>query len=296
MSYSEEDERGSFIAISVNLQAVGAAIGGLIPLIINRNSQEVAGVPVAVYIIILCMMGVACLIATGLRPPWKVIRGDGTQVATIRSRGFLEELKANVEVFKDWRLVLMIPAFLPSETFLVYGGSVNAYGNDLRTRCLLSFCAVCFQIPCGYGLQKILDHTAWSRRKRAFVSLATVSTPLMASWIWEIIRVRNYDRANPPAQPLDWSEPRFGPTFVLFVMRWVSSVLFQYLILYFLSCMSNDPRKTAVYSVSDQTRRYQQSGVLTNVHRESTVVSLPLEKPSASASTRSLSHTSTRLE
>jgi len=37
-SYSDEDNRGNFIAVSVNLQATGSIIGGIIPLIINRNS------------------------------------------------------------------------------------------------------------------------------------------------------------------------------------------------------------------------------------------------------------------
>ena len=58
MSYSEEEERGSFIAISVNLQAVGCAVGGIIPLIINRDSTEAAGVPVAVYVIIVTMVSI----------------------------------------------------------------------------------------------------------------------------------------------------------------------------------------------------------------------------------------------
>jgi MFS family permease len=38
MSYSEEQDRGSFITMSINLQAVGAVIGGIIPLIINKDS------------------------------------------------------------------------------------------------------------------------------------------------------------------------------------------------------------------------------------------------------------------
>ena len=38
MSYSEEQDRGKFITMSINLQAVGSVIGGLIPLLINRNS------------------------------------------------------------------------------------------------------------------------------------------------------------------------------------------------------------------------------------------------------------------
>lgn len=38
MSYSEEQDRGSYIAMSINLQATGSVIGGIIPLIINRKS------------------------------------------------------------------------------------------------------------------------------------------------------------------------------------------------------------------------------------------------------------------
>ncbi|KIW38893.1 uncharacterized protein PV06_08718 [Exophiala oligosperma] len=248
MSYSEEKERGAFITMSVNLQAVGAGVGGLIVLIINRNRVDVAGVPTAVYATLIALMGVACLLSFFLRPPSKIIRDDGTQLFTIKSRGWKEELKSNLEIFKDWKLMIMIPAFLPSETFLVYSGSVNAYHNNLRTRCLLSFMAVVIQVPCGYGLQKILDHKTWPRRKRAFVGLAVVGIPLMGAWMWEIIRVRDYNRKSPPTNPLDWNEPRFGPIFVLFVLTWVSSVLFQYITLYFLSALTNSPRKSAVYA------------------------------------------------
>lgn len=38
MSYSEEQDRGAYITMSVNLQAVGSVIGGIIPLIINKDS------------------------------------------------------------------------------------------------------------------------------------------------------------------------------------------------------------------------------------------------------------------
>ncbi|KAL1873275.1 hypothetical protein Plec18167_006324 [Paecilomyces lecythidis] len=248
MSYSEEQERGTYITMSVNLQAVGSVVGGIIPLLINRNSTETTGVPTAVYVVFMVMMGLGACAAFLLMPPSKVVRDDGTQVATIKARGLFEELKANLEIFRDWKLLIMIPAFLPSECFLVYGGSVNAYRNNLRTRCLLSFVAVVLQIPCGYGLQKVLDHTKWKRRNRAFFGLAIVGVPLMAAWIWEIIRVRNYDRSTPPENGLDWSEPEFGAIFVLFMLNWVSSSLWQYIILYFLGTLTNSPRKSANYA------------------------------------------------
>jgi MFS family permease len=250
MSYSEERERGSFIAMTFNLQALGAAIGGIIPLIINRKSTEAAGVPPAVYIVIILLMGCACALAFALRPPSKITREDGTQVSNIQPRGFIEELKSTLEIFRDWKLLIMIPAFLPSECFLVYGGSVNAFHNDLRTRSLLSFVAVVLQIPAGIGLQKILDHDKWSRRTRAIIGLAVVGIPLMGAWIWEIVRTRHYDRSNPPAKPTDWNNDAFIPIFFLFVLNWVASVLWPYLILYFLGCLTNSPRKAANYVVS----------------------------------------------
>lgn len=42
MSYSEEQDRGKYITVSINLQAVGAIVGGIIPLLINRNSVSIA--------------------------------------------------------------------------------------------------------------------------------------------------------------------------------------------------------------------------------------------------------------
>ncbi|KAJ5376292.1 hypothetical protein N7509_013178 [Penicillium cosmopolitanum] len=216
MSYSEEQDRGAYITMSINLQAVGSVIGGIIPLIINKDSSETTGVPSAVYIVFMVMMGVGACAAFLLMPPSRVIRDDGTQIALIKPRGFMEELKANLEIFRDWKLLIMVPAFLPAETFLVYGGSVNAYRNNLRTRCLLSFLAVVIQIPCGILLQYVLDHKKWNRRNRAFLGLVMVGIPLIGAWIWEIIRVRNYDRHNPPAQGLDWTEPDFWPILGVF--------------------------------------------------------------------------------
>jgi hypothetical protein len=77
-----------------------------------------------------------------------------------------------------------------------------------------------------------------------------VGIPLIGAWIWEIVRTRNYDRANPPAQGLDWSDDDFVAIFFLFMMNWVFSSLWQYVILYFLGTLTNSPRKAANYAVS----------------------------------------------
>jgi hypothetical protein len=43
-----------------------------------------------------------------LRPPGKVIREDGTNIAVIKPRSFFEELKGNVNAMRDWRLWIMV--------------------------------------------------------------------------------------------------------------------------------------------------------------------------------------------
>lgn len=71
----------------------------------------------------------------------------------------------------------------------------------------------------------------------------------MAAWIWEIVRVGPYDRHYPPSPLLDWSDEGFVAIFFLFMLNWVSSSLWQYIILYFLGTMTNSPRKSANYAV-----------------------------------------------
>lgn len=56
------------------------------------------------------MMGLGACTAFLLMPPSKVVRDDGTQVATIKARGLFEELKANLEIFRDWKLLIMVCA------------------------------------------------------------------------------------------------------------------------------------------------------------------------------------------
>lgn len=183
-----------------------------------------------------------------LKPPSKIIREDGTTVATTKPRGVIDELKANLDIFTDCKLLIMVPAFLPAECFLVYLGSVNAFGNNLRTRSLLSFVAVVMQVPTGWGLQMILDNKTWKRKNRALAGLSVVGTVLVAAWIWQLVSVRNIDRHNPSTQLVDWSDTDFGPVFVRFVLTWIGGSLWQNLILYYLGCFSNNPRKAANYA------------------------------------------------
>lgn len=124
-AYPEEREKGSFATVLMNMQALGSCIGGLIPVIINRNSNTVSGVPRSVYISFIVIMIIGGLLCLLLLRPHKLTRDDGSVVAVHPARGAWEEFRSNLLIFADPTLLMMIPAFVPSEGFLVYSGSVN---------------------------------------------------------------------------------------------------------------------------------------------------------------------------
>lgn len=116
----------------MNMQALGSVIGGIIPVIINRDSNTTAGVPRSVYITFIAIMVVGGLLCLSLQRPHKLKRKDGSVVAVNPPRGAWEEFRDNLSVFKDPKLLMMLPAFFPSECFLVYSGAVNGKQGRLR--------------------------------------------------------------------------------------------------------------------------------------------------------------------
>lgn len=125
LAYPEEKEKGMYITMVNNIQACGSVIGGFIPLVINRNSATSGGVPRAGYISFIVIMICAALLGLLILPPQKLRRDDGSVVAVYKARPPWEELKDNLLIFTDWKLMIMLPAFLSAESFLVYVGAVN---------------------------------------------------------------------------------------------------------------------------------------------------------------------------
>jgi hypothetical protein len=56
--------------------------------------------------------GLICLL---LLRPQKLTRDDGSIVAIHPARGVWQELRSNLLIFTDPLLLMMVPAFLPSE-------------------------------------------------------------------------------------------------------------------------------------------------------------------------------------
>lgn len=124
-AYPEENEKGAYATILMNMQGLGSVIGGIIPVIINKDKDIAAGVPRSVYISFIIIMIVGGLITLLLLRPQKLTRDDGSVVAVDPPRGAWEEFKSNLLIFSDPILIILLPSFFPAEGFLVYSGSVN---------------------------------------------------------------------------------------------------------------------------------------------------------------------------
>ncbi|ORY64795.1 uncharacterized protein BCR38DRAFT_431019 [Pseudomassariella vexata] len=248
VAYSDDSNKGKFIAIQNTIQATSSILCSILPVILNRNNDKRAGVPAAIYITFIIVMGCAALLALlTLRRLKDLESAENSTTTHHEKHSTATEFKANLSIVRDWQLLMMLPAFLPAGSFLIYLGSVNAFQNNLRVRSLVSFVALIVQIPFGHLLHFFLDHPGWSKRKRGLIGLAFVGVPLCAAWMWEIIRTRGFDRSNPPSNPLDWNDSDFGPVMVLFVLNWTFSILWQYLVPWLIGALTMSPDKLSHY-------------------------------------------------
>jgi len=218
-----------------------------IPLAIDANSPDTDKVPTAVYATFVVLMASAVVLALFILPADKVRRDDGTKVAVMPKMTFKEAFQGSLVAFKDWRLLLLVPAMMSTEIHLVYIGVANGWHNNSRTRSLNSFCSLVVAIPLNLFLGWLLDRKTWSRKTRAYVGTCFVGVFLIGAYIAEVVRTRDWHRHS-KGPNMDWNSPDFAGQFILFMISWNSSGLVLNLVTWYLGAMSNDPVVCAHYS------------------------------------------------
>lgn len=107
-----------------------------------------------------------------VKSPDKLQRCDGTALARFDRMSLIETLRVTGRLFKDWRILIMLPAFFTPEIFFPFQSSMNAYVFNLRTRTLNTLLNNLIQIPTTLGLGFMLDNEKLgSRRRRAFIGI-----------------------------------------------------------------------------------------------------------------------------
>ncbi|KAI1841581.1 hypothetical protein JX266_012234 [Neoarthrinium moseri] len=202
VAYSRNHNRGKFVAIQQTLQATGTIICSIVPVIINKDNSIRATTPAAIYITYIVIVLASALLAFITLRRAHQVHGMGLDSTSETNKGVWTALKGNIRVFKETKLLLLLPAFFSAGSFLIYLGSVNVFNNTLRARSLLSFVALVVQIPFGHLLHLILDN--YTQHQRLLIGLI----------------------------------PSLGSPWSFFVMNWTASVLWQYLVPWYIGSLS----------------------------------------------------------
>lgn len=117
--WRKEDGRNTLTPLLTGTAASLVAFG------INFHAAA-ARVPIAVYIVFIILMIAAIPIAFFfIVDPKRVQRSDGTAIRHYPHRGFMVELKNQVELLKDWRILVLTIPFFASEIAIIITSTLN---------------------------------------------------------------------------------------------------------------------------------------------------------------------------
>ena len=246
MSYPEEHNKGKYVAIFWALFNLGGIAGSIIALVLNLENQTSGGVSTGTYTVFVIIMLIGVCLSLALLPPSRVFRDDGTPVAVAHSPCWTTELKAALVVWKEWRILALIPAFLASNWFYAYQFRINAVFFNPTTRALNDCMYWCLQIFGALLIGILLDYRGMTRRSRGLVGLGVVFFVLMAVWAGGFVFQLSFD--NHYADPIHWTSSKFSGPFVLYMFYGFADSLYQTYIYWLMGAMSNDPALLARYA------------------------------------------------
>ncbi|KAI7904919.1 major facilitator superfamily domain-containing protein [Cokeromyces recurvatus] len=252
MSYPDEKDKGKAFSIFWMVFNLGATVGAAIPLGNNWNNSENT-VKIGTYIGFMCIMGFGALLSLVLLPASKVIRPNGSPVSLHKFSNWRREAIEVFKLFKDWKMICLIPLFAGSNWFYTYQFQVYNGGGyfDLRARSINNLIYWLCQILGAGILGWLLD---WSRlgnrRLRAILGNTFILLVLVASWIGAIFVQKNftYDSVKVPGyvQTTVYSEGYAGYC-ILFAVFGLVDAFYQGFIYWLLGTMTNDTERAARY-------------------------------------------------
>lgn len=248
-AYSDEKHRGVWRAMQWTGNITGAFVGSCIALGITWDSDSL-GVPHTVYIIFIVIHCVSVTLALFLLPADQLRRPDGTALALLKPITMWESLKLTASLFKDWRILIMIPAMTAPEMFFPFQSSMNAYAFSLRTRVLNSLLNNLIQIPITMFMGFLLDtERIGSRRKRAFYGITFDAIWITGAYIAQTVWLSSwkFDR-EVPGPSIDVNDSAYPGAIVIYMFFAAQYGIFQNVVLYILGSLTNDPRKSAATS------------------------------------------------
>jgi hypothetical protein len=223
--------------------ACGSMIGAIVAFGFNLHSPGF-GVPVSVYIVFIviqcCSVGFAALLC----PPDKLVRPDGTKVAKFDHISVKASLNSLIKVLKDWRILIMLPAFFSVEAFVVLQSSLNAYAYNLRTRSLNNVLINLIQFPFSLGLAYLVldNERLGSRKRRGLIAVSFDAVWITGTYIAQTIWLSSWKFDKTVAGPnIDWKDDAYPGALIIYLCYGAQYGIFQITVLWILGALSNDP-------------------------------------------------------
>ncbi|KIW79626.1 hypothetical protein Z517_06240 [Fonsecaea pedrosoi CBS 271.37] len=248
-SYAEEKDKALFMTIQWCMCEGGSTIAALVALGINIHSaRQDAGAPTPVYVVFVVIQVLAMVLAlTLLVRPAKVVRSDGTKIAIFKQPSLKSELEGIVEMIKDYRFMMLLPAIFVAEMALALQSSLNGYYFNLRTRSLNNVMFNFIQLPASFGMTYILDNPRFGRRKtRALIGISVMSAVTLAICAAEAAWLAQHHLNRHEAGPsTDWTDPGFAGAFVIYIIYGSVYSIYQIATQYVICALTNDPERLA---------------------------------------------------
>ncbi len=173
----------------------------------------------------MCASAIAALF---MAKPETLRRNDGTALAIFKRPSWKEELTAIWQAIKTKEIILMLLPLFVCESYLAPYTSINGYAFNLHTRTLNNLLYWAIQIPAGWVHYRIADSKRFGRRTRAFILTTFVLIFCFGGLIGAEILTTSHDfrNRNLPGPSIDWTDKRYGPLCLLYIVWGISYGLF----------------------------------------------------------------------
>ncbi|KAI8372652.1 major facilitator superfamily domain-containing protein [Choanephora cucurbitarum] len=253
MSYPSEKNKGKAFSIFWMVFNLGATLGAIIPLGNEWNSGSKAEVKISTYIAFMVIMAAGSLLTLALLPANRVIREDGSQVSLHKFSNWKREALEVLKLFKDWRMLILIPLFAGSNWFYTY--QFNVYNGpgfmSIRARSLNNLLYWLFQIIGAGFFGWFLDASRLgSRRQRALYGNTITLIIILALWIGAVVIQSRFSRESVHAEDyvsIDVFDSQYPGLVIEYALFGLIDAVYQGFIYWLMGTMTNDTERAARY-------------------------------------------------
>lgn len=188
-TYVPEQQKGRAIALFWVIFNLGGGLGSLTSFALNYKSTT-GTVSDATYSALLVVMIFGWLLAMFIRPPPSSNRAPYDQADHIlgtecrhKKRSISELGRITLQIFRDWRILCMLPLFFSANIFYSYQqNEVNGKNFDIRTRSLNGALYWLAQMVGGLLIGFLLDWPGVRRPLRARIGWIFLFSTGMCIW------------------------------------------------------------------------------------------------------------------